>query len=91
MRNEPKFCQSFQATGQPSLWCAWASLAQYEAVRTGTAIGLPAAALTQLDPAVSVTYDQVDQLQWMGYRGVLTDAKRSRLLAVACPRAWRLS
>jgi peptidoglycan hydrolase-like protein with peptidoglycan-binding domain len=64
---------------------AWASLAQYEAVKTGTASGLPATALTQVDPAVSVTYDQADQLQWLGYRGVLTDAKKAMLKAVALP------
>jgi hypothetical protein len=68
-----------------SILDVWASLAQYEAVKTGTASGLPAAALTQVDPAVSVTYDQADRLQWLGYRGVLTDAKKTLLEAVALP------
>jgi len=63
----------------------WASLAQYEAVKTGTASGLPASALTQVDPAVVVTYDQADHLQWLGYRGVLTDAKKALLQTVALP------
>ena len=64
---------------------AWASLAEYEAVKTGTPSGLPAAALTQADPAVNVTYDQADQLQWLGYRGVLTDAKKALLEAAPLP------
>jgi hypothetical protein len=64
---------------------AWASLAQYEAVRTGTASALPAAVLIQADPAVSVTYDQAGQLQWLGYRGVLTDAKKALLEAAPLP------
>jgi hypothetical protein len=63
----------------------WASLAQYEAVKTGTVSGLPAAALTQVDSAVSVAYDQADRLQWLGYRGVLTDARKALLEAVALP------
>jgi hypothetical protein len=63
----------------------WASLMQYEAVQTGTASGIPAVTvtlLTQADPAISLSYDQTDQLQWLGYRGVLTDAKKSALTAV---------
>jgi hypothetical protein len=68
-----------------SILGAWASLAQYEAVKSGTVSGLPAATLTQVDPAVSVTYDQADHLQWLGYRGVLTDAKKALLEAVALP------
>jgi len=32
-----------------------------------------------------VTYDEADRLQWLGYRGVLTDAKKALLEAVALP------
>jgi hypothetical protein len=63
----------------------WASMAEYEAVQTGAATGLPVAPLTQADPALSLSYDQTDKLQWMGYRGVLTDAKKNVLTAVAIP------
>jgi hypothetical protein len=64
----------------------WASLVTYEAVETGVAAGLPVTAVTALtaaDPALSLSYDEVGQLQWAGYRGVLTDAKKSALAAVA--------
>jgi hypothetical protein len=56
----------------------WASLVQYEAVETPVA---PAAAISDplqklsADPALTFSYDQSDQLQWLGYRGVLTDQK----------------
>ena len=63
----------------------WASLAQYEAVQTGVPAGLPANTLMPLDSALSVTYDQTDGVQWLGYRGVLTDAKKSVLTTVALP------
>lgn len=63
----------------------WASLVEYEAVETGVTIGLPAAPLTTVDPAMSVSYDEVGQLQWAGYRGVLTDAKKQALTAVPMP------
>jgi hypothetical protein len=60
----------------------WASLVEYEAVQTGVAISLAAGPLTLKDPAVSLSYDQADQLQRLAYRGVLTDAKRAALAAV---------
>jgi len=63
----------------------WASLAEYEAVKTGAAAGLPPNTLMPLDSALSLAYDQSAQLQWMGYRGVLTDAKNSVLTGVALP------
>lgn len=63
----------------------WASLAEYEAVETGAAAGLPAAGLLSVDPALSLSYDSIGQLQWAGYRGVLTDAKKAALAAVVMP------
>lgn len=61
----------------------WAGLVQYEAVATGVpaaqAITDPDGKLTQADPSLSFTYDESDQLQWLGYRGVLTTAKLSTL------------
>ena len=63
----------------------WASLAQYEAVATSVAaaakIDDPTGKLA-VDPALSFNYDAADQLQWLGYRGVLTDAKRAALVAL---------
>ncbi len=61
---------------------AWASLAEYEAVQTGVVSGLLAPPLTQKDPALRLSYDQADQFQWLGYRGVLTDAKLAALTGV---------
>ena len=63
----------------------WASLAEYEAVETGATTALPTAELLSTDPALSLSYDAVGQLQWAGYRGVLTDANKSALTAVAMP------
>jgi hypothetical protein len=64
----------------------WASLVQYEAVSTGVtpaqSITDPLGKLAQADPSLSFAYDQADQLQWLGYRGVLTDAKLSALTAI---------
>jgi peptidoglycan hydrolase-like protein with peptidoglycan-binding domain len=57
----------------------WASLARYEAVQAPVTAALPTGPLTQTDPGVSLSYDQAGQLQWLGYRGVLTDAKRAAL------------
>jgi hypothetical protein len=65
----------------------WASLVEYEAVETGIAAGLPVTLLTAVDPALSLSYDEIGQLQWAGYRGVLTDAKKSALAAVPMPSA----
>ncbi len=59
----------------------WASLAQYEAVRTGVA-ALNAAPLLAADPGLRLSYDQADQLQWLAYRGVLTDDAKAALIAV---------
>lgn len=61
----------------------WASLVQYEAVQTGVAGGLNPAPLLQTDPALSLSYDESGQLQWLGYRGVLTDTKKAALTATA--------
>lgn len=63
----------------------WASLVEYEAVQTGVAGGLPANTLMALDSALSLAYDQAGKLQWLGYRGALTDAKKSVLTAAALP------
>lgn len=60
----------------------WASLVEYEAVQTGVQNGLPGETLTLLDSALTITYDQSDGLQWLGYRGVLTDAKMNVLTSV---------
>jgi peptidoglycan hydrolase-like protein with peptidoglycan-binding domain len=60
----------------------WASLVQYEAVLTPLAAAIPADALVQADSALSLSYDQTDKLQWLGYRGVLTDAKKESLRTV---------
>jgi peptidoglycan hydrolase-like protein with peptidoglycan-binding domain len=65
----------------------WASLVEYEAVETGATQGLPTAELLSTDPALSLSYDAVGQLQWAGYRGVLTDANKNALAAVAMPSA----
>ncbi|WP_159067947.1 neuraminidase-like domain-containing protein [Trinickia symbiotica] len=64
----------------------WASLAQYEAVATGVdathAISDPLGQLAQADPALAFTYNPAEQLQWVGYRGVLTAAKLGALTAI---------
>lgn len=63
----------------------WASLVEYEGVQTGTT-GIDvanASILMQKDSALSLSYDQAGQLQWLGYRGVLTDAKKAVLTAAA--------
>jgi len=65
----------------------WASLAEYEAVETGATTALPTTELLSTDPALSLSYDAVGQLQWAGYRGLLTDANKSALAAVAMPSA----
>jgi hypothetical protein len=59
----------------------WASMVQYEAVRTPVGAAIPSAQLMQIDPAISLSYDQTDKLEWVGYRGVLTDEKKAVLLA----------
>lgn len=60
----------------------WASIVEYEAVQTSVATGLVTAPLTQADPALSLSYGQASQLQWLGYRGVLTDARMAALTAI---------
>jgi hypothetical protein len=60
----------------------WSSLMEYEAVETGVLAGLTAAPLTRQDAALSLSYDQADKLQWLAYRGVLTDAKKSALTMI---------
>ena len=74
----------------------WASLAEYEAVQTGVTTPLvanDAAALMAEDSALALSYDQSDQLQWLAYRGVLTDAKMAALTSVpvAAPQAALLA
>jgi len=64
----------------------WASLAEYEAVKTPTGgiDAVNAGKLTQADSALSLSYDQSGQgLQWLGYHGVLTDAKKGVLTSAA--------
>lgn len=63
----------------------WASLAQYEAV--ATSVAAPAAIsdpLKQLavDAALTFSYDESNQLQRLGYRGVLTDQKLAALTTI---------
>jgi hypothetical protein len=65
----------------------WASLVEYEAVEMGAGTGLPVTPLTAADPALTLSYDEIGQLQWAGYRGVLTDVKKSVLTAVTMPSA----
>jgi hypothetical protein len=60
----------------------WSSLAEYEAVRTGVATALDAGPLTQKDAALRLAYDQADQLQWLAYRGVLTEANKTALTTI---------
>jgi len=60
----------------------WASLVQYESAKAPLAAAIDATSLTQTDPAISLSYDQTDKLQWLGYRGVLTDSKRAALQTV---------
>ena len=64
----------------------WASLVQYEAVATGItsaqSITDPLGKLTQADASLRFSYDQSDQLQWLGYRGALTDAKVAVLTGI---------
>ena len=65
----------------------WASLVEYEAVEADAAGALRNAALLPVDPALSLSYDAIGQIQWAGYRGVLTDAKKAALAAVPMPSA----
>ncbi|MHB8655043.1 MAG: neuraminidase-like domain-containing protein [Terriglobia bacterium] len=76
--------QALQALNQSigNIVGVWASLAEYEAVQTGVAVGLAGQLLTQKDSAVSLSYDQAGQLQWLGYRGVLTDTKMAALTSL---------
>ena len=64
----------------------WASLVQYEAVGLGVtsaqSISDPLGLLTRADPSLNFTYDESGQIQWLGYRGVLTNAKLSALTAI---------
>lgn len=61
---------------------AWSSLAEYEAVQLGVAAAIAPDPLTKADPSLRLSYDQVEQLQWLAYRGVLTDAKKAALSAI---------
>jgi hypothetical protein len=66
----------------------WAGLVEYEVAETGVTAGFgptQVAELTAVDPALSLSYDAVGQLQWAGYRGALTDANKNALAAVAMP------
>ncbi|HEY2499455.1 MAG TPA: neuraminidase-like domain-containing protein [Candidatus Angelobacter sp.] len=76
-----KVAQGSLANGLAALLGLWASMVQYEAVKTGVAAAIPAAPLVETDPAITLSYDQADKLQWVGYRGVLTDSRKSALLA----------
>ena len=60
----------------------WASLIQYEAVKSPVANAIPADPLTHKDPALAISYDGTDTLEWLGYRGVLTDTKKADLVTV---------
>ena len=68
----------------------WASLVQYEGVSTGVTLAQsitdPTGKLVQADPSLAFAYDQADQLQWLGYRGVLlTDAESCPALTAIEP------
>lgn len=60
----------------------WASLAQYQSAKKGIAAISPADALLKADSALTLAYDQAAQLQWLAYRGVLTDVKKAALVAI---------
>jgi len=60
----------------------WASLVEYEAVRMNVTTSVNGAPLTKLDPAVTLSSDQSAKLLWLGYRGVLTDEKKTALLVL---------
>src|SRR5262249_29074563 len=38
--------------------------------------------LSAADPSIRLSYDQVDKLQWLAYRGVLTDERKAALAAI---------
>ena len=59
----------------------WASLAQYQATQK-QATGIAGDALLASDPALDLSFDQSDGLQWAAYRGVLTDSAKAALLAI---------
>jgi hypothetical protein len=59
----------------------WASLARYEAL-TPAAAGIAAGPLAVADAALTLRYDSVAKRQWLDYRGVLTDAKKTALTAI---------
>lgn len=92
INNSPMFgnlLDQIQAQAQQSLaqrigdlLGVWASLVEYEAVQTGAASALPAGTLMPLDSALRVSFDESAGLQWLGYRGVLTDAKMNALTSV---------
>jgi peptidoglycan hydrolase-like protein with peptidoglycan-binding domain len=60
----------------------WSSLVQYEAVQTGIATPVNAAPLMAADAGLTLSYDQADQLLWLGCRGVLTDDRKAALTAI---------
>jgi hypothetical protein len=61
---------------------AWASLVEYEAARSPVAAAIPPDPLQKADPALRLSFDATGKLEWVGYRGVLTDAKTSALVSV---------
>lgn len=63
----------------------WASLVEYEAVEPDNFGALPSQLLLPADPALSLSYDEIGNLQWAGYRGVLTDANKSVLNGIQMP------
>ena len=89
----PKLLDAVQLQAQAALTKSvgdilgvWASLVQYEAVKMpvplAAAITDPLKKLAQADASLSFSYDESDQLQWLGYRGVLTSAKQSVLTGI---------
>lgn len=72
---------AFTATME-NLLGVMASLVEYEAARTGIAAAIAETPLKAADPGIRLSYDQADQLQWLGYRGVLTDEKKAVLTAI---------
>jgi hypothetical protein len=76
-----KQAQTTFAANAGNILGVWASLARYEAV-TSAPGAVAAGPVTQADAALSLRYDAATQLQWLAYRGVLTDAKKTALTAI---------
>jgi hypothetical protein len=74
--------QAALADSIDAVLAVWASLVQYEAVKLGVPEITNTDKLTQQDASLSFGYNQSGQLQWLGYRGILTDAKLAILTSI---------